>query len=448
MTSTPAIFVFDYHGAPNCNDLRQSAISLGSFTDALVMAHDLADLAIAVIAFNQDTISCVALFSSASRAVTGKCRGKFEFIRFLRDPIPIRTLVERPEKNVDIVDTMKRILRPSAQGDSASMLVAWLRETSADNRAAIDEVLDIRTRRLSSRSDPRYLALSEQRDAIGLALDIAGLDRPRLLGAASVAGAAHDFVSCMPPSESKMGGRYNEAMILEHDMSIFGDWRESKPQLVSTRVFEDRAAKATLVCVNNSPIERLAGVDLIYHLERYNSFVMVQYKRAAADGYRPDARCERQIAQMDAVFRRHFASPTSEGPDEDVPIDAERAFRLCGNPFFLKICEPGGPIEHSESLIEGMCFPLEHWQILRHRTGMPISKKNAPRWLNNTEFIDVTRKGWVGSRGADGRRWVSEVVRDSLSHAHALILARLAHDERARSPLAQGFGLRGGLFHA
>lgn len=128
----------------------------------------------------------------------------------------------------------------------------------------------------------------------------------------------------------------------------------------------------------------------------------------------------------------------------------ERDFRLSDNPFFIKVCEGEASIETSESLIEGMYFPLEHWQHVLAaphsrgpHDGIMLSRRTAPRWFSNTEFIDIAKKGWIGSTRATGQHWVRELVQQSLREARSLILARLMKiDSTARPRLDSGLTQR------
>lgn len=238
-------------------------------------------------------------------------------------------------------------------------------------------------------------------------------------------------------------------------MNVFGDWKPEDPRFTGTRRFTDgktsvtRVRKSSLgrgghevnallpiMCINATPAETVTGVDLIYHIDGYDSFVMLQYKRMIKGAYRPDKRCHSQAERMQAIYNTHMR-------DAIGPVTrAEPDFRLSRNPFFFKVCTSEIPIEHSEALIEGMYFPLDHWQQVMTdpssrgpREGISISRKTAPRWLSSTEFVDIAKKGWIGSTQAGGRAWVSNLIQERLALGRALVLGRLLKLDSTGKPM-------------
>src|SRR5690606_4421198 len=125
------------------------------------------------------------LFTSANRAATGKRRGKFEYIRALPTPLPVKPTLTRAKmgiRAIKAIDATGRLQPTTIRGGTAEHLHAWIRDKFPANAAVLQDILELRARMFQSRSDPKYLTLSEQRDAAGLLLDIAGLDRADVLG--------------------------------------------------------------------------------------------------------------------------------------------------------------------------------------------------------------------------------------------------------------------------
>lgn len=419
-SSVYPVYLFSFHQAAHCDELRRHARTSDGFSDSLVMPGVIADLETALISFDGQKFTSVGMFTSANRASTGKRRGKFEYVRDFPDPVPIRPALARAKVGLKAIDATKRIHPTKIQGKLALGLDTWIRTASPANARMLDELAERRARMLASRSDPSYLKLAEQRDGVGIVLDIAGLDRADILGRAAWPenSSRRGFLEAMPPSTVKV----DERRILEQDMTVFGDWKTHPPKYMATRVYTDGRVTVTLLCVDNSDVEKHTGVDLVYYFEPYDSFVMIQYKRMTQGVYTPDTRCHEQTGRMSSAFDQMYAHTSDFLHESD--------YRLSTNPFYLKVCEGQAPIEYSETLIEGMYFPLEHWQkILDHRRSkgdsLHISRQSAPRWLSNTEFVDIAKKGWVGSTSRAGQNWVRDLVKRYSDDDHALVLARL-----------------------
>lgn len=416
------VYLFSFHRAAHRAELLQHAKRNEDFTDSLVMTDVAADYDLTLLSFDGEMFTCACLFTCANRASTGKRRGKFEFIRTLPVPIAVKQTLVRTKQKPNEIDSTERIARTLVNGATAEKIHLWIRREFPVNVPVLDELFGLRARLLDSRGDAHRLALSEQRDCAGLLLDIAGQDRRHLLGQADLKAPTlpRSFIDKMPPSTI----RTDERRILEHDMAMFADWREVDPTYTTTRTYMDGPSVVTLLCVDSSDIERIAGVDLIYHIDTYDSLVMIQYKRMTDGEYTPNSRCHDQHARMRRVYEQMQAAPSEPLFEPD--------FRLSKNPFFFKVCDGRVPLEFNKSLIEGMYFPQEHWRYVlgphgedTPKYGRSVSRKTAPRWLSNTEFVDAAKKGWIGSERAAGRHWVQGLVQQCLDDDHAVVLGRI-----------------------
>lgn len=435
------VYLFSFFRAPHCADLLALAQRGESFTDSLVMPGVIADFDLTMLSFDGEAFTSAGLFTSAARASTGKRRGKFDFIRTLPVPVPVKQALTRTKQRPGALASTGRIAPTPVVDAMAEKFHLWLRRDFPGNLPILDELFSLQARLFASRGDPSYLALSEQRDGVGLILDIAGQDRRGILGRTNIQGTApsRSFVDRLPPSTM----RTDERRIVEHDMAMFADWKQVRPRYTSTRAYTDGRSTVTLLGVDCSKLEEVAGVDLIYHIDTYDSLVMVQYKRAADKIYTPDRRCHDQLGRMNRVYDSMKATRAS--PPES---SGEAGFRLSNNPFFFKVCDGRVPMEFNESLIEGMYFPHEHWPHVlgihgphgadRPKYGRSVSRDTAPRWLSNTEFVDIAKKGWIGSERAAGRDWVKDLVRQCLDDDHALILGRIMNIDLPPADLPRG----------
>lgn len=259
------IYLFSFHRAGNRDELLNKAREGSCFTDTLVMPLVAADLDLAYLSFDGEKFTFAGLFTSGSNAATGKRRGKFDHLCKLATPIPLASA----RVDASTIDVTARISPTTITGDYADYTQSWIEHTFPDNVDVLTELDYTRFCLLKARSEPPEPTLFEQRDSVGLLLDIADFDRRDFLrrvghGHAPPSGSLIDM---LPEST----GELDEKLILEHDMEMFGDWHRKDPDLKGTRVYSNGKTKVTLLCVDRSHIENVTGVDLIYHLDTYDS---------------------------------------------------------------------------------------------------------------------------------------------------------------------------------
>ncbi len=205
--------------------------------------------------------------------------------------------------------------------------------------------------RLSRRPEPlASFVQAEERDAVLLSLEIAGL--PRALAARPTTARAH-FLTGSEPDEDLSGVRILEDQMLLHDTQLFPGWdRDRDGDLAGIGyAFHDRAGerRLTVMNVNRSPIETTTGVDLIYYRHEPDAFVLVQYKRLVEEPtgwlYRPsrDANFAAERQRM-VDLRAALGLP---GPGFSSPHE----YRLGGEPFYFKLCSSRLIDQSSDQLI-------------------------------------------------------------------------------------------------
>ncbi|MCH8252161.1 MAG: hypothetical protein IID36_06890 [Planctomycetes bacterium] len=187
-------------------------------------------------------------------------------------------------------------------------------------------------------------------------------------------------------------------------------------------------------------------MDLIYYNHEFDSFVLVQYKRMVSGDngvpqYRPDndASHAKELQRMlDAEEALRRIGQTSQ--------TVTNTFRLCYHPFFMKLCEAKAKAALDPGLVKGMYIPLELWRRLLEspdtkgpRGGIVMSWKNCKRRLNNTEFTNLLRRGWIGS-AAGQSKCLSEIIEQVLASGRMLVLAATSADQSSLDYRRDGFG--------
>ena len=241
---------------------------------------------------------------------------------------------------------------------------------------------------------PREQRLLEERDAIGLTVDIAGLDRAALLKsvnieAVSQANSVLDVLGLEPLQEQDA---------LRHDQQVFGELLQAGMRHV--RLAGPRGTEVRIHVYDKKPLETVAGIDLLIYQELYDSFILVQYKmmkrtRSETGGwsYTVDAHARAQLAAMNAVATRsHHVSPA-----------AVTDWRLSDEIFFWKFCETTRMSDSESSLIHGITMSRPHFQHFlslpesrSKRGGQVVGYANCNRYFTNSQFVELASDGWIG----------------------------------------------------
>jgi hypothetical protein len=256
--------------------------------------------------------------------------------------------------------------------------------------------------------------LNEQRDGVGLLLEIGGTGReflrdwtPPPARASFLAGIKQRFVS--------------EETLINHDVRRFPGLAETLGADVDWRVFEGNRRQIFVMNANTEPVENTLGVDVVYFNEAFKSFVLVQYKRLVresnAEGesgvwYRPDHNLSTELDRMGVV--------------DSLYGSREGDFRLFSQACWVKLCDPSAVVQDPLQLIKGMYLTRKHFVELLEvckgpRGGVRLGYDNVPRHINNTLFVELVKEGWVGTCGT-GTMELGEVVRMVLENRRALVL--------------------------
>lgn len=220
----------------------------------------------------------------------------------------------------------------------------------------------------------------------------------------------------------------SEDTLIQHDRDVFGLWRLIWRNNVGAVQFRRGEERLTVITANRTRLERSLGVDLLYWHHEYKAVTFVQYKRMVKEGskrssavYRPSGSYEAELRRMRVVWQsvRHQDNSYSLSSD----------FRLNENPFFFKLCLIPEFNPDDQGLVPGMYIPLDYWEILLEsdgitgpRGGKAVSYENVGRHLNNTEFVTLVQRGWIGSCGLASSQ-LERLVNDALSGGRAVELA-------------------------
>jgi hypothetical protein len=267
-----------------------------------------------------------------------------------------------------------------------------------------------------------------ERDAIASALETwrGAPFRKRMLR--SVSPATEDVPVASFLSQLA-GTSVREDPQISHDHTTFPGMEVARRDQVGSLVLRDRNEYLTILNCNRQPLEQTLGVDLIYYSHRFDSFVLVQYKRMTQGKhgepvYRPnlDKSHAEELKRMIATNKLLQSLPRSDNSEVG-------AFRLSSGPFYVKICEPKTKSALDAGMVSGMYVPLALWRRLlksdhvRSPLGaVRITWDNCSRRFNNTEFTNLLRHGWIGSATGRSKR-LSQIIEEVLASGIMLVFA-------------------------
>jgi hypothetical protein len=266
-----------------------------------------------------------------------------------------------------------------------------------------------------------------ERDAVASALEAwrGAPFRKRMLR--SIAPA--EEVPVAPFLAQLRGTSVREDPQINHDHTTFPGMEVAGRHQIGSVVLRQGNEYLTILNCNRQPLEETLGVDLIYYSHRFDSFVLVQYKRMRRNHegeaeYRPhaDSNHAKEVTRMVETMKELRKIPDSGKSDV-------RAYRLSSGPFYVKLCEPKLKSALDAGMVSGMYVPLKLWhrllksdRVRTQRGAVRITWDNCTRRFSNSEFTNLLRHGWIGS--AAGRsQHLSEIVEQVLAEGKMLVFA-------------------------
>lgn len=318
---------------------------------------------------------------------------------------------------------------------------------SGEIHDAIERLIPFRERVVEEMSASERETMALEHEAVAAALRLAGFDeRERETNLAwnpsekARTGSFLDGLNAVPLREDTM---------IQNDMQVVPGFERLDQAKFGAVRFENDDTRLIVLHANHQRLEETLGVDLIYYNHSFHSFVCVQYKameqeHSGAVFRFPKEDLAKEIARMESAVKLLRAISRNAEP---------QGFRLNENPFFLKFCprvvfEPDKP-----ELIRGMYLPIDYWRILEQhpstlgrRKGRQLTFENAGRYFDNTGFIYLVSKGWIGSN-TEQSTVLGDIITAILSGQRSVTLA-VKFDKRdpGEAPSRVHVDLAGGTF--
>lgn len=267
--------------------------------------------------------------------------------------------------------------------------------------------------------------LGFERDAIGVALDAAGLDRLR----PEVLRAWRPGIAPAPYLRGLGDRTFNEDQMLAHDIRVFGDWGlhdDEDPLVVS---FTDGRRQVTVANVNRTSVETSTGADLIYYSHDWSAYVLVQYKRMEHEVGRGWSLRPTRAGRLPEELERLKSLPRAGGAAAEAA-----AFRLSDEAAYLKLCRQLHLGAGQGRLADGIYLPVSFYELLiaspetlGPRGGRRLSLDSLnERWLTNGSFVEMVGRGFIGSRETD-TDVITEQIQKALRDGRSVTLAVGGH---------------------
>lgn len=244
--------------------------------------------------FEPGEITHWALARKGNRVATGKVR--VEFTEVTSTSIAISEVERR------VGETVQRNIISSRSGHGGAIPQAtWhgLKQAVGEiDPSSLEALLRIERLRDQSRElirRPGMEVVAQQRDAVGLALDV--FDQTGRLRKATLQGwTAPEGDGLTSFLDGLAGVRTVEDQLIARDAASFPEADLAQPTVVGA-VFSVAGRKLEVFNVNRTGVEHAIGVDMLYFHEEFDAWTMVQYKpmersAGASDRsaiYRPDA---------------------------------------------------------------------------------------------------------------------------------------------------------------
>jgi hypothetical protein len=209
-----------------------------------------------------------------------------------------------------------------------------------------------------------------------------------------------------------------EQDLIRDDQQVFQGLL-SKDDMRSTEFDGVGGRKVRVHVYDKKPLETVLGIDLLIYLSDYKSYLLLQYKcmspksddKEESWSYLVNKQLHQQIQAMNNAVDAFNRLPAPSGP-------SMADWRLSNEAFFFKFCETTRPDARDDALVPGITLGHSH---LKQFLELPDSKGmdggqrvgygNCPRYLNNSQFVELARAGWIGcdQRGFD---LISKVIEE------------------------------------
>ncbi len=369
---------------------------------------------------DRQKITHIALGHRGIRSGTGLRRLNLDRSEQLTVPIPVSRILKLVPNRIR-APIQKRFAYEGLLTEKGFEAVAEaIRQIAPQSSSILDRYSLERTARIGRLSPEARKGLAYQKQAVVTALAIAGIDRESVQEWTPAEATPISFLEGLPSV------RLREDTMVVNDLMKLPGFNFINSLSYGAAVFESETERLTVIIANRLPLEEQTGTDLIYYNETFQSFVMVQYKAMERDSdgeaeFRlPNTQLATEIDRMNDLLlqlKKYTPNTSSDG------------FRLTENPFFIKLCPRIIFNPDDVGLVPGMYLPLDYWKLLEvdpaidgPRGGCRVTYENTGRYFNNSAFVSLVARAWVGTTPAQSAI-LGKAIRGTLEEGKAIALA-------------------------
>jgi hypothetical protein len=388
-----------------------------TFTDVFSYGET-GDRQLALLCFADGVISAVAVMVRGQAVASYKRVVRFSAVSELEPPVPTADLLAAMPRA--LATMMRPVFDDGGAIDPTRFegVLDALKRVQPSALPTIDELAQLLAGPVSTSSRSREV-LGFERDAVGVALDLAGLERlrPDVLRSWRAPRAEAPFL------EGVSERRFNEDQVIAHDLRVFGDWAlndEGDPLKVS---FSDGRRQVTVAQVHRTSVESSTGADLIYYSHDWQAYVLVQYKRMERKVGEGWFLLASRAGRLPAELVRLKKLPRNAS----APTEADN-FRLSDEAAYLKLCRELHVDAGEGRLADGIYLPVSLYELLVATARGPRGGRRLTlealreRWLTNGAFVELVGRGLIGSRSLDTEA-ITAQIRAALEGGRSVTLA-------------------------
>lgn len=284
----------------------------------------------------------------------------------------------------------------------------------------------------------RESMVREQRDAVALGLEIAGMDSRELLGSVN-ADTDADAASGLPFLQAWNQRRTSEAATIRHDFTSFDEWLRRHADRFDFATFQDpsdTARRVTVFYADKEALERQTGTDLLYYRHHRPGFILVQYKRMRASERPGTSATYYPDDQLLTELNRYRGLPLAAEPA------TVEEWRLTDDAYFVKLVRDDLRKAHENKLVWGMYLPIGLVDLLLKESAeghrpKGWSTESTATYLSNQEFLLLAKQGYIGTRGATTEH-LMRIVQGSFDDGRGVVLTVDETDPHRANRLRHG----------
>ncbi|SDP10421.1 hypothetical protein SAMN05428975_0317 [Mucilaginibacter sp. OK268] len=412
--------------------IRENIEVYGTFTNVVQSApQKIASKGLALLCLNvgryDEPVTYLCILKKQGRVATAQARVKGLKCLALEKVIPAELIQFLPENQKTRAAAYFNDNYRQFSPKLGEHLYRALKLLMPELSKAIDDLYETMHRPVPRRIASREQDAAVEKDALGLTLDIFGVDRSAVFRSWSLngEGLGNSFLSGL-----KEFAVYEDDVI-NYDLRSFpGFDTVSGDHITGLVEFESEdGEKLTVINANRKPLEKAMGIDLIYFHRKYESFVMVQYK------------------MMDQRSEEHtglYFNPNQGSHDEELKrlkslktnIAAQTkgsgltAYRFSDCALFFKLCKKFEMKWDDDSVAPGMYIPLDQWELLLtddstlgRAGGRQFGYHTlGKRYLSKETFVDLVQAGLIGTCDEASKK-IAAFVEDAIAQGHSVMYA-------------------------